>query len=227
MAEMLAFEMVRGKTKGPDNALKRSIEAHLKAIGGLRRGIQIAVHDGVVSLWGTVDSLWRKAQLEDTISRIPGVLHMVTRDLRVAPSGLSDREIVRKVRSLLRIASEIDPTTLSVAVRNGIVTLAGSARDRGELERLNESIKTAKGVRGMENLVTISRSQKEKDHIVSRRINRVLSRLYPRKDVSTSVFAGVAVLSGQVDRLKAKIDIEEIVRRDRGVERVINKITIR
>jgi osmotically-inducible protein OsmY len=226
VAEMLAFELVRGRATGPDNALKRTIEAHLKSVTGMGRGIRVTAREGIVSLSGSVDSLRKKAKLEDKISRIPGVKGIVTHNLHVPVSGLADREVVNRVRRVLGSASDIDATTISVAVRNGIATLAGSAVDRSELEHVKELTRTVKGVRGMENLVTISRPQKEKDNKVSRRIRTNLSRMFPLKDVSVSVFDGVAVISGQVDLLKAKSEIEEIVGEDRGVERVINKITV-
>jgi hypothetical protein len=74
-------------------------------------------------------------------------------------------------------------------------------------------------------LVTISIAEKEKDHMISRRVNESVSTLFPYQDVGVSCFGGIAVLSGRVDRLKTKAEVDELVREDRRVGRVINKIT--
>jgi osmotically-inducible protein OsmY len=127
---------------------------------------------------------------------------------------------------VLRSTSDIDTTTISMSVRNGYVSLAGSAADRLELERINEIISHVKGVRGIDNLATVSRLQKEKDHVIARRIHKVLALLFPREKVSVSVFGGVAVLSGRVELLSIKREVENLAREDRAVRRVINKIEV-
>jgi osmotically-inducible protein OsmY len=224
IAEMIALEQVRGKTGAPDEALSRSIEARLKL--GLRRGLKIHTHEGVAFLSGMVDALWKKGKVEDIIARVPGVKGVVAHHLHVSSSGLADRVVSNKVRSVLRSTSDIDTTTISMSVRNGHVSLAGSAADRLELERMNEIISHVKGVRGIDNLATVSRLQKEKDHVIARRIRKVLALLFPREKVSVSVFGGVAVLSGRVRILTIKREVEKLAREDNAVHRVINKIEV-
>jgi osmotically-inducible protein OsmY len=226
VAEMLAVEMVRGKASGPDDALKRSIEARLRSNTGLSRGVRIDSRRGVVSLSSLVDSLWKKRKIEDLVSRIPGVRRIVTRHLRVSPSGLADRDVAGKVRGMLRSTSGIDAATISVSVDSGAVTLAGTAADRSELEHVEEVVSSVKGVRSIENLITISRARKEKDHIVARRVQKSLAALFPRQELYVSVFGGVAVVSGRVELLKTKREVEDVVRGDGGVLRVLSKISV-
>jgi len=226
VAEMSAFQQVRGKPTDSDNALARSIEAHLKSVPGLGRKIRVQARHGVASLTGRVDSLWKKTKLEQMVSNVPGVTRVVTGSLHVSHSGLPDREIARAVRAALRDAPDVDKRTISVGVRNGRVSLAGSAADRMEVRRLDEIVRNVKGVRDVDNLVVVSLRQKEKDSVVARRSTKSVSSHFPEVDVSVSVFGGVAVLSGHVPSLRVKGWIEELVAGDRAVSRVINKLAV-
>lgn len=226
LAELAAIEGVRGRATRPDLALQRSIEAHLSLDPGLKHGVRLTCRDGVVSLAGQTESLWNKIRLQEILSAVPGVRAVMVHNLWVPPTGHSDRDLSKSVRQLLQNTSAVDHTTLSFGVRNGYLTIAGTLRDRQELQRVRDMLVHMRGIRGIENLTTVSPSSKKQDHASAVRIRKALRTVFPSEQVNVAVFAGVAVLSGRVKMLSTKQKIQRRVELDRAVGRVINKVDV-
>ena len=131
-------------------------------------GVRVVVKGGVAFLSGSVDFLWQKRGVQDMVSVIPCARSVVVKNLNVAPSDVPDSRIRKSIMRLLKTSRDIDESTMSVAVRRGFVTLAGTARDRRELSRIAELLGGIMGIRGTENCVVVSSKQKEKDRSVAK-----------------------------------------------------------
>jgi osmotically-inducible protein OsmY len=229
LVELLGINRIQGPAKRADTALARAVRAHLRlAHPGMSQRVQVSVRDGVADLAGAIPALWQKRLVEEVVAQVPGIRGLVDDKLVVLPpKPVPARTIRRAILSLLRATTDIDESTLSVTVRNGYVTLVGTVEDRGEHQRVLGIIENVKGVRGIENLTTVSVRQKRADHVVAERLAKGLRAAFPDADVRVGVFAGVAVLGGSVGRLVTKRRMEELVARDDSVARVINKTQVR
>lgn len=227
VAEILAVEMVGGRNSRAADPLTRTLRARLRLLPWGASLVRVQSDQGVVQASGRIPTLHHKLELERFIAETPGVQSVDMQGVWVAPSALPDRQIAGAVRSVLRSTSSIDPSTLSIAVRNGHVVIAGSVEDRAEMDRILGVLAHVNGVRGIENDTVVSSSQKRIDRAKAERITRRLEASFPSEEVAIGVFGPTIVLSGRVDRLSIRRDIERLVREDRAVSNVINKMEIR
>lgn len=87
--------------------------------------IEISVDQGVVALYGSVDSYWSKVRSEEIISNLSGVVQIIN-DLAVVPTvSKDDNTIAQQIREALQRMAEIDLESVTIAVEKGVVTLTG------------------------------------------------------------------------------------------------------
>jgi len=226
LAESLGASLARGLPDSGDEALVRSVRAHLRDELSLPPAMRIEARTGVVDLSGQVDSLPEKQRIAHTVSRVRGVRGVVTDGLFVAPSGRSDRAVSRDVNAVMKAVSQVAEETLSVTVENGYLSIAGSTSDHREMNRLLDVLAHVRGVRGVRNYTTVSPEQKANDKLLSHRLGRMLEDRFPRERLEVSAFGHVAVVSGTVRRLAVKRDIAAAVRDYPAIGRVVNKLAV-
>ncbi len=88
--------------------------------------IAIDVFDGVVSLEGTVDALWKKLHAERAASDVAGVRRVENRLAVVPTRTFSDEAIATDVVDALKRNALVDSERVDVRVANGVITLEGS-----------------------------------------------------------------------------------------------------
>ncbi len=90
--------------------------------------IEVSVDNGIVTLSGSTDAVWKKLRAENICLSVLGV-QGVTNEIRVVPThSVLDETISENVMAALRRNAGIDETLITVKVENGIVTLSGSVR---------------------------------------------------------------------------------------------------
>jgi osmotically-inducible protein OsmY len=226
LAELMGADRVRGRASEADRALARAVKIYLSIAAGIYRGLRVRARGGAVSVSGTVSALWQKDEIEEVASNVPGVKSVGLRKVEVAHSGVSDRKVGSMVRSVLRNTSEVDEQTLSVSVRNGRVTLAGSTVGRRELWRALKLISHVRGVRLIEDVTVVSSTQKKRDRTLARQIREALDVTFAGEEIALSVFGGYVVLRGRVSTLGEKKRIERFIIGDPSVRRVVNKLEV-
>lgn len=227
VAELLGVAWVRGRAGGPQAALSRTLNAHLRLVPWSTAGVRASARKGgEVHLSGAVATFWRKRKIERLVTRIPGVTRIVSRELYVEPSGRTDRQVAQAIRSTLRNTTAVDDATVSVAVHGGMVTLTGAVSDRRELERIVELASNVLGVRDVFDALVVSPTAPRSDGSTTRRLSGALSKWFPKEPVRVTVFAGVAVLAGKVRGLAKRLELEQFVGQDPAVARVINKLEV-
>jgi osmotically-inducible protein OsmY len=109
-----------------DDELKRRVQVAL----GKRPGVsisqpQVTVENGTVTVRGSVDSLWQKAQAEEACDKVPGVKAVVNQ-LAVAPSDLrSDEALSKEITDALARNDSANAELVGVHVESGRVILSG------------------------------------------------------------------------------------------------------
>lgn len=137
--------------------------------------IAVAVHDGVVTLTGTVPSYWQKIEAENAVRRVTGV-RGIANELKVElPSThlRDDTDIATAVTNALAWHSDL-PSTIQATVSNGWVTLTGAVDWQYQRDEAERAIKYLTGVKGVINNITIKAKPKVAD--VRERIRKELER---------------------------------------------------
>lgn len=112
---------------------------------------------GVVTLKGKVDNDEQRRLAEDTARAIPGV-EQVKNEVRVTnePKESSDEWIATKVRGSLLFHRNVSLTDTKVAVNNGVVSLAGTAKNEAEKALAGEYAADVTGVKRVDNKISIA-----------------------------------------------------------------------
>jgi osmotically-inducible protein OsmY len=226
LAQTLGIVQARGRARHSDTALARAVRARLKITDLGTSQLRVSSRDGVVTLSGNIDALWQRSVITDLVAQLPGVRDVDAEGLMVPPSGISDREVLRSVRAVLRTTPVSVGEALAVAVENGRVSLAGRLMRQRDLDRVVRAVSEVRGVRGVDRLAVVSPGQLTSDRKVAGRLRGALSRLFPDHEVTLKVFSGVVVLSGSVSDLVTKRRMEKIVAMDNDTARVLNKLTL-
>lgn len=97
--------------------------------------IKVIVSNGWVTLEGTVNHYFQKAEAENLARELAGV-RGITNSIVVAPSA-SPREVKAMIEDALKRSAQLDANRISVETHNGKVILTGTVRsfaERGEAE---------------------------------------------------------------------------------------------
>lgn len=226
LVEMLDVTLRIQEERPVDVGLQDLIEARLELEGA--SSLQVTVHDCRVTLEGRVDSSWQRRRLADLVAATPGVRAVDAESLTVDVPTVPDFELERLTLDVLRSAAGTHPATLAVSVDDGVVTVAGTAATRAELERIENVIHNLHGVRDVRNLVTVSRRAALEGRDTARKLRSRISYAFPQAaSLRVSCFGHVVVLEGTVPSLADRRSIEMHIRHDYAVDRVVNKLSVR
>lgn len=217
-----------GRKKSPSEvALEETARARLAA-DAVPFGAELRVEAcrRFLVLKGSLDALWKLELARQVVSDIPGVDDVIAEGVEIRGQTRDDRAVGQAIREVLRYASAVEGSTLAIAVRDGEVTLTGSARDQHEAARALELVHHVRGVRRVRDYLVVSAQGKEKDAALARRVRASLKARYPDLPVHLAVFGNVAVLAGRVPRAAARDHLKRLVSAQLGVERVVDKLSV-
>lgn len=118
--------------------------------------IDIAVDNGLVTLMGTVDTIWQKYHAEHIAENVPGVVGVSNR-LTVQPvRRFSDEDIRLNILSSIDRNASIDLSMVNIYVKNGVVTLSGTVADYQAYRTAEEIARYTNGVVDVNNNLVIA-----------------------------------------------------------------------
>ena len=208
-------------------ALEETARTHLNADAvpfGAR--LRIEAYKRFLILKGSLDALWKLELARQILSEIPGVEDVIAEGVEISGQSRTDRDIGRAIRAVLKNTDSVEASTLAVSVRSGVVTLAGTVRDQHEASRALDIVRNVRGVRRVDDYLVVSRHEKKNDKALARRVSNVLETRYPKTPVHVSVFGSVAVLAGRVPRAAIRDQMKQLVRGQRGIERIVDKLSV-
>jgi osmotically-inducible protein OsmY len=142
----------------PDHEIQEEVLAELHWDPRVRSDeISVTVHDGAVTLKGSVNSLMKRFAAEAAAYRVRGV-KSVTDQLQVRlPSAAerSDEEIAAAVSIALGSSAVLGTEPIEASVVDGVVTLRGSVEWNFERDDAERVIGGLWGVRGVTNLLEV------------------------------------------------------------------------
>ena len=157
--------MERRKT---DYEIKQQVLRELKwdsRIGWAQIGVE--VHDGLVTLSGTVSTYAMKAAAQRAAHRVAGVLD-VANEIEVRPTGIfahTDQDIARAVRQTLEWDALVPDERIQSTVSNGWVTLEGDVDVWREREDAEKAVLRLAGVVGVINTIKILPREVDPDEL--------------------------------------------------------------
>jgi len=141
-----------------DGDIERDVKEELKWDPDLDASdIAVSVKDGVVTLAGFVKSFTDKYEAEAAAKRVAGVA-AVANDLEVRLPAIDQRpdpdiarDAVAAIKSQLPISSE----HIKIVVKNGWVTLEGTAEWQYQRSTAETAVRRIKGVKGVTNSIVL------------------------------------------------------------------------
>lgn len=200
--------------------------------------IKIQSKDGVVTLTGMVLEESHKSLAKETVADLPGVKSV---DNRLEVKGTSstansDAWLLTKVKTTLTFHRSVSSNTTEVDVKDGIVTLKGTATDQAQKELTTEYVKDVEGVKDVKNELVVAKTPKTKqtvgekidDASITAQVKMTL--LYHRSTsaINTKVTTndGVVTLVGTAHNA-AELNLATKLASDvNGVKNVKNQMTI-
>jgi len=198
--------------------------------------IKIQSKDGYVTLKGEVADRTHKSMAEDMVESLPGV-RTVNNQLVVKPANEhSDAWIEFKVKSALLYHRSVSGTKTEVAVKDGIVTLRGTAASDAQKELTTEYARDIEGVKEVNNELTVSTAPPPRttgevidDASVTAQVKSALLTHRSTSALKTKVLTrnGEVILSGEARNQAEKDLVTKLANDIHGVKSVVNNMQVR
>lgn len=204
----------------------------------LEDNVKVKAHDGVVTLTGTVEDKDHKDLAADTVENLPGVT-AVTNEITIKSSHPehSDAWIALKVRSLLLVKANVSATSTVVDVKDGVVTLTGSADNEAQKALTAAYAKDVAWVKSVKNNIVVKDApasgttigEKIDDASITSQLKFALLSNKATSAIKTKVTTvdGVVSITGSADNEAQKALVTKLAQDVRGVASVANDMVVK
>ena len=212
-----------------DSDIKRDVEAELRWDPDINStDIGVAVKDAVVTLTGFVRSYTEKWQAERDAKRVLGVVG-VANDIEVrlpTSSQRPDPEIARDAVAALKHELPYSYETMKVIVKDGRLTLEGTAEWNYQRVRAEEAVRRVSGIKGISNLILLKPSVAPSE--IKTKIEEAFRRSaeVDAQRITVEAHGSEVILRGSVRSWAERQEAERAAWRAPGVTKIDNHITI-
>jgi hyperosmotically inducible protein len=220
-----------------DRKIEQAAEASYNYRTVLEDHVKVKSHDGIVTLTGTVQDKDDRDLAEDTVENLPGVTH-VKNEITIAPTypEHSDAWIGLKVRGRLLVKGNVSATATAVTVKDGVVTLTGTADNAAQKELTGMYAQEIDFVKSVENNLVVksqpaaqSVGEKIDDASITSQLKFALLRHKATSAVKTKVVTtdGKVVVTGDAASAAEKSLVTKLAEDVRGVKSVTNNMVVK
>ncbi len=207
--------------KDVQNAIKWEPLLHAAEIG-------VIVKDGVVTLSGIVDGYYKKKEAETAAKNVAGV-KAVVEDIEIKYSNnltKTDNDIANEVLKALKDNWAVSEDHVKVKVEDGWVNLEGELTWNFQKQDAKNCISYLPGVRGVTNDIKIKSDIT--NAIEKKDIEKALQRAWGvnEKEITVTVEGTHVKLTGFVDSIFQKDQVEQIVWKTPGIWSIDNDLVI-
>ncbi len=201
--------------------------------------VKVKADDGVVTLTGTVQDKDDKALAEDTVKNLPGVKGVNNAIIVKETYPVhSDAWVALKIRGRLLVKANVSATDTTVAVKDGAVTLTGTADNPAQKELTGLYAREIDGVKSVQNDIVVKEmppapgstlSEKIDDASITSQVKYALLAHKATSALKTKVAttAGVVVITGEAASDAEKSLVSKLAEGVRGVQSVQNNMTVK
>jgi osmotically-inducible protein OsmY len=221
-----------------DRKIEKAASSSYNFHAVLEDRVKANADDGIVTLTGTVRDRDEKNLAEDTVNSLPGVISVKD---QVVVSGAepeeSDGWISFKARSMLLTRANVSARTTHVDVKDGVVTLTGTADSQAQKELTDNYIKDLKGVKSVENHLVVQGASGNgqpmaaeiDDASITAQVKLALLDHRATSALSTKVETtdGTVRISGEAGNDAEKDLVSVLAKKVRGVKSVENQMTVK
>lgn len=144
---------VRLKLPRTDTDIARDAAFALNLRDAVPRAVQAAVHNGHITLTGSVDWMFQKTQAEKLVRHIPGVVGVVNHiEVMATAAG---RDIEKRIVRALHLSADVNAKQIEVTVDGDIVTLTGTVGSWLQREAAERAAGSAPGITHVDNRIVI------------------------------------------------------------------------
>jgi osmotically-inducible protein OsmY len=136
-----------------DDDIARDAARALQLRAAIPDKVQAAVHQGHITLTGTVSWLFQRDLAEEMVRYLPGVVEVINR-IEVV-SGSTPRDIRKRITETLHRMADVDARHIDVQINGSVVTLHGEVSSWAELDAAGIAAAIAPGVTKVDNHIKI------------------------------------------------------------------------
>ena len=211
-----------------DDRLKTNVLAELAWEPSISADhIGVTAREGVITLFGHVDSYWQKLAAERAAGRVKGVRALAEEIEVRLPVHIerSDEDIASAALSRLAWDSAVAKDSVIVKVEKGFVTLTGEVGKRFEREAAADAIRSLSGVTGLSNQLKVK--VQPNTSTISNDIMHALHRSWYFDDnIKVSANGGQVHLTGTVETWGELLTAVSTAWAAPGATSVINDIRV-
>lgn len=190
--------------------------------------IGVTARDGIVTLTGTVDNYYKKAEAEKAAKKVSGVKALIEKII-IKPNGekgINDTYIAEKILALFKSSFSIPDEKILVSVEKGWVTLEGNVNWNYQKEAAKNIVAGLNGVCGITNNITTKSDRKDavKKKAIENAINN--NAALQEDNIQVKVKDSDVTLSGLVKTFFEKEEAERIAWNAPGIWSVTNEIGV-
>jgi hyperosmotically inducible protein len=204
----------------------------------LEQHVAVKARDGVVTLTGIVGDRNLKNLAADTVSNLPGVTRVddqIALDPVLAEN--SDGGIATKLRTQLLVRCIVSAAHTTVRVKDGVVTLTGTANSQSQKELTGALATEVDGVKSVRNEIVVNAApvpaeavgEGNDDASITSQVKYVLSTHRATSGLKTKVTAteGCIVITGEAATEAERSLAGKLAGSIRGVMAVTNNMTVK
>lgn len=215
-----------------DDMIRQEITEQLHWDGRVEESdIHVDVHDGHVTLSGTVPSYFSATRALTNAVSVLGVADIDNR-LEVKHSAAVDRptdqQLEETINHVLHWNVDLDESAITPRVENGHVWLTGTVNALWKKTHAEELLQGLGGVAGITNELAVTPAETSADHALAHTIERALARnmLVEADQLDVRILDGVVTLGGTVPSWAARKAACESVMYCNGVREIRDQMQV-